>query len=292
MEVKELLKKVRKIEIKSKKIVNTLFMGEYHSAFKGKGMEFSEVRNYQYGDDVRSIDWNVTSRMNSPFVKVNHEERELTVYLILDLSNSLNFGTVDQLKRHLIAEISAVFAYSATKNNDKVGLIIFADKVYKYMKPAKGRTQILKIIREIIDFDPSKTSGTNIEEALIFFSHIQKKKAIAILCSDFYDTEFSDSLQYVSRKHQLIPIWIRDEFEETISDGSPISFLRVSDNETGKTNTLSLGWKSWQSRSKSYQSKRRSQLEIAFKKAKIKALILYTGQPYVPKLLGYFKNEI
>lgn len=290
MDVKELLKKVRKIEIKSKKIVNTLFMGEYHSAFKGRGIEFSEVRDYQYGDDIRSIDWNVSSRMNSTFVKVNQEERELTLFLILDLSASLKFGTKEQLKRDLIAEIAAVFAYSASKNNDKVGLIIFADKVSVYIKPGKGRIQILKIIRAILDFEPTEADSTNIEEALIFFSHIQKKKAIVILCSDFYSRAYSDSIQHVARKHQLIPVWFKDLFEETMDTMSPM--LRIRDNESGKTRTIQASSSLWRKKFGLHGDKRRASIENVFKQAKIKPLIVYTGSPYIPVLLNYFKNEI
>ncbi|OGI06024.1 MAG: hypothetical protein A2Y40_07465 [Candidatus Margulisbacteria bacterium GWF2_35_9] len=291
MEVKELLKKVRKIEIKSKKIVNTLFMGEYHSAFKGKGIEFSEVRNYQYGDDIRSIDWNVTSRMNSPFIKVNHEERELTLFLILDLSKSLNFGTRDQLKKHLIAELSAVFAYSASQNSDKVGLIIFADKVYTYIKPGKGRTQVLKIIRAILDFDPTDAHSTSIEDALVFFSHIQKKKAIAILCSDFYSNQYSDALRHVARKHQLIPVWIKDSFEEMIVSGVNSPMLRVRDSESGITKSILPNTQTWKMNGPIHMEKRNGLLENTFKQAKIKPMIVYTGKPYIPVMLKYFKHE-
>ncbi|MDD5455936.1 MAG: DUF58 domain-containing protein [Candidatus Margulisbacteria bacterium] len=290
MEVKELLKKVRKIEIKSRKIVNTLFLGEYHSAFKGKGIEFSEVREYQYGDDIRLIDWNVTSRMDKPFVKVNHEERELTVFLLIDLSKSLLFGTRNQIKRDLLTELAAIFAFSAITNNDKVGLLIFADKVYKYVKPAKGKKQVLKIIYDIIDFKPDEQGGsTDIAAALGYFNQIQKRQAVVILISDFLAKGYSDALKFTSRKHQLVPIWLQDLFEENIK-GFP--YLRFLDMESGREFIINSSSGKWVKDYSQHIENRKSQLKKMFRQARIEPMAIYTDKPYLPVLLNYFKGQV
>ncbi len=288
MEITELLKKVRKIEIKSKKIVNTLFLGEYHSVFKGKGIEFSEVREYQYGDDIRLIDWNVTARMEKPFIKVNHEERELTLYLILDLSLSMFWGSKNQLKRDLLAELAAIFAFSAISNNDKVGLIIFSNKVNKYIKAAKGKKQALLIIREILNFNPDKeNSSSNIEQALIFYNKIQKKKAIAILFTDFYASKFSDALRYTSRKHQFIPVWLKDPLEK---DLPKLPFLNLIDSENKNKLLLTRELFNNSNVYNNSLQERENQIEQIFKECKTTPLILSTNEPYLKKLLTYFKK--
>ena len=228
MEAKDLLKKVRKVEIKTKRLSNNLFGGEYQSAFKGRGMTFSEVRGYEFGDDVRSIDWNVTARYNQPFVKVFEEERELTLMLIIDISGSKLFGTDSQLKKDLVTEISATLAFSAIQNNDKVGLILFSDEIELFIAPSKGKTHILRIIRELIEFKP-KSKKTDISVALKFFSNVVRKKSIAFILSDFNANDFSKSLSVVSKKHDITGIRIYDRFEEEIPN---IGFVPMIDQES------------------------------------------------------------
>ena len=234
MEIKELLKKVRKIELKSKKIVNSIFLGEYHSIFKGRGIEFNEVREYQYGDDVRLIDWNVTAKMDKPYIKVNQEEREITVYLVVDLSASMKFSAYGQPKIEILAEISAIFALSAIGDNDKIGLIIISDKVKKFVKASKGKTHALRIIRDILEFGDDSAGQTNLAEALLFFNRIQKRKSIMILISDFYSESFSKELKYLSIKHQIIPIIIRDRMEKELIQ-IPVMRLKDLENKTEST---------------------------------------------------------
>ena len=228
MEAKDLLKKVRKVEIKTKRLSNNLFGGEYQSAFKGRGMTFSEVRGYEFGDDVRSIDWNVTARYNQPFVKVFEEERELTLMLIVDISGSKSFGTDSQIKKDIVTEISATLAFSAIQNNDKVGLILFSDEVELFIPPSKGKTHILRIIRELIEFKP-KSSKTDISVALKFFSNIVTKKSIAFIISDFNSNDYSKSLSVSSKKHDITGIRIYDRFEEEVPN---IGFVPMIDQET------------------------------------------------------------
>jgi len=230
MDTAELLKKVRKIEIKTKGLSSDLFAGEYHSAFKGRGMSFSEVREYQFGDDIRAIDWNVTARFNHPFVKVFEEERELTVMLLLDLSPSSYFGSSGQFKNQLIAEISAVLAFAAVNNNDKVGCLIFTDRVERFIPPKKGKSHILLIIREILGFE-GKSSGTNIGEALQYFNGVIKKRSIAFLFSDFMDAGYETPLRIAARKHDLIGVHVHDVRERKIPR---IGLARLRDPETGR----------------------------------------------------------
>ncbi len=223
-------KKLRRIEIKTRKLSNQIFSGSYHSAFKGRGISFSEVREYQFGDDVRMIDWNVTARNQKPFIKVFEEERELTVMLLIDVSQSSFFGTQTDFKNHIIAEISAVLAFSAINNNDKVGVIFFSDIVEKFIPPKKGKTHILRIISEIYDFHP-KSNGTNITEALKYFNNVVKKKSIAFLVSDFMSSGYKDALSIASRKHDLIGLHIYDQREAQLPD---VGLMKVADAETGR----------------------------------------------------------
>lgn len=223
-------KKLRRIEIKTRKLSNQIFSGSYHSAFKGRGISFSEVREYQFGDDVRMIDWNVTARNQKPFIKVFEEERELTVMLLIDVSQSSFFGTQTDFKNHIIAEISAVLAFSAINNNDKVGVIFFSDIVEKFIPPKKGKTHILRIISEIYDFHP-KSNGTNITEALKYFNNVVKKKSIAFLVSDFMSSGYKDALSIASRKHDLIGLHIYDQREAQLPD---VGLMKVVDAETGR----------------------------------------------------------
>ncbi len=235
MEASELIKKVRKIEIKTRGLSKNIFAGEYHSAFKGRGMAFSEVREYQYGDDIRNIDWNVTARFNHPYIKIYEEERELTVMLLVDVSNSRVFGTQTQLKKNMITEISAVLSFSAIHNNDKIGVILFSDKVEKFIPPKKGRTHILRIIRELIEFTPDN-KGTNISEALRYLTNVIKKRSTAFVISDFMDDDengnpnFDEAIRIANRKHDIIGLKIYDKREKEIPS---VGIIRMKDAETG-----------------------------------------------------------
>ncbi|MDB5014491.1 MAG: hypothetical protein JWQ25_2693, partial [Daejeonella sp.] len=230
MDTKELLKKVRKIEIKTRGLSNHLFSGEYHSAFKGRGMAFSEVREYQVGDEIRTIDWNVTARFNHPYVKVFDEERELTVMLLMDVSGSGNFGTVHQQKQDLATELCAVLAFSAIQNNDKVGVLFFSDKVEKFIPPKKGKSHILMIIRELIDFKPEH-KGTNVAEALRYFTSAIKKKSTAFIISDFISPAFENELKIANKKHDIIALRLYDRHEEEFPN---LGLIPVKDEETGR----------------------------------------------------------
>ena len=234
METKELLKKVRKIEIKTRRLSDNIFGGEYHSAFKGRGMTFSEVRQYQYGDDIRNIDWNVTARYNEPFIKVFEEERELTLMLLIDISGSEFFGTQNQFKREILTEIAATLSFSALKNNDKVGLILFTDEIELYIPPKKGRFHILRIIRELLEFKP-RSKKTNISKALEFFSGVLKKKAIAFLMSDFISSDYEKTLKIAAKKHDLTGIRVFDRREEQIPN---LGFVPMLDSESGRVNWI------------------------------------------------------
>ncbi|MGO4289421.1 DUF58 domain-containing protein [Chitinophaga sp. RAB17] len=229
LDTAEILKKVRQIEIKTKGLTNHIFAGEYHSAFKGRGMSFSEVRDYHFGDDVRSIDWNVTARFNHPFVKVFEEERELTVMLLVDMSESSSFGTKKQDKRDLITELCAVLAFSAIKNNDKVGVIFFSDGMEKYIPPKKGKSHILFIIRELLSFTP-KRKGTNIQETLRFFNNATKKRSIVFMLSDFLSGNYQDALNIAAKRHDVVGIQVYDQRDK---DLPPVGLIQVADAETG-----------------------------------------------------------
>ena len=231
METKDLLKKVRKIEIKTKRLSDHIFSGEYHTSFKGRGMTFSEVRQYQFGDDVRAIDWNVTARYNEPFVKVFEEERELTMMLMVDVSGSENFGTKNQLKKDIVTEIAATMAFSATQNNDKIGLILFSDRIELFIPPKKGKSHVLRIIRELLEFQP-KSKKTNLSQALEFLSATQKKKAIVFLISDFILTDnYEKTLKIAGKKHDITGIRVYDYREEKMSN---IGIIDVEDAESGE----------------------------------------------------------
>jgi len=231
MDTSEIFKKVRKIEIKTRGLSNQIFSGQYHSSFKGKGMAFSEVREYQYGDDIRNIDWNVTARFNHPYVKIYDEERELTVMLLIDVSGSNHFGTLKNFKEEQIIEIAAVLSFSAIQNNDKVGVIFFSNKIEKFIPPKKGTTHILRIIRELIDFKPVNTE-TNISGALRYFTNVIKKRSIAFVISDMIDENFEDALKIANGKHDVIVLQIFDQRETELPD---IGMVKMRDNETGKS---------------------------------------------------------
>lgn len=288
MEAKDLLKKVRKIEIKTKKLSNNLFGGEYHSAFKGRGMTFSEVRGYEFGDDVRSIDWNVTARYNHPFVKVFEEERELTLMLVVDISGSKFFGTNSQLKKDIVTEISATLAFSAIQNNDKVGLILFSDEVELYIPPSKGKTHILRIIRELIEFKP-KSSKTDISVALKFFSNIVRKKSIAFIISDFDSPEYSKALSFTSKKHDITGIKIFDRFDEEIPN---IGFIPMIDQESFEVKYVDTESKNVRAEYKAKSLLRKNEFEKLFKKNGAGIISCRTDESYVKLLLRYFKNRV
>ena len=263
MEAKDLLKKVRKVEIKTKRLSNNLFGGEYQSAFKGRGMTFSEVRGYEFGDDVRSIDWNVTARYNQPFVKVFEEERELTLMLIVDISGSKSFGTDSQIKKDIVTEISATLAFSAIQNNDKVGLILFSDEVELFIPPSKGKTHILRIIRELLEFK-SESKKTDINIPLKFVSNILKNRSIAFIISDFISKDYSNSLKIFSSKHDVTGIRIYDKTEEKIPN---LGVIDITDNESDTKLTVNTGSKNVRKKYSEYYNSKRNEFIDFFKKS-------------------------
>lgn len=287
METKELLKKVRKIEIKTRRLSNHIFSGEYHSSFKGRGMTFSEVRTYQYGDDIRSIDWNVTARYNEPFVKVFEEERELTMMLVIDISGSQFFGTSLQFKRETITEIAATLAFSAIQNNDKVGLLLFSSKVELYIPPKKGKSHVLRIIRELVEFQPI-SSETNIDEALKFLSNVMKKKAIVFILSDFMDENYDTTLRIASKKHDVTGIRVYDQHDQEIP---PIGMVTMKDAETGTISLVNTNMKSVRLGYKIHYLKNVDYFEKSFSKSGAGFLSSRVDESYVKKLLGYFKRR-
>ena len=288
MDTKELLKKVRKIEIKSRVLSQNIFAGEYHSAFKGRGMIFSEVREYQYGDDIRDIDWNVTARHNRPFVKVYEEERELTVMLLVDVSGSRNFGAVGQLKKEMMAEIAATLAFSSIQNNDKVGVVFFSDKIEKFIPPKKGRKHILLIIREIINFEPDN-KATNIDCALHFMTEAIKKKCAAFLISDFIDDgDYSKSVTIANRKHDLTAIQVYDKRDSKMPD---VGLVRVVDSETGKEMWIDTSSKRVRQLYDKAWYERQQRLYSITAKSGVDIASVATDEDYVKSLLGLFKKR-
>ena len=287
MNTKELLKKVRKIEIKTRKLSNNIFGGEYHSAFKGRGMTFSEVRKYQYGDDVRTIDWNVTARYREPYVKVFEEERELTLMLLVDISGSSNFGTRTKLKNEILTEIAATLAFSALNNNDKVGLVLFSNKIELFIAPKKGKIHILRIIRELLNYE-STSLKTNISKALEFLSQVQKKKAIIFVLSDFIDSNYSKSVQLLSKKHDLTGVRIFDLFEKELQKSG---LLFVNDAETGRKLWINSSSKKVRESYNLSFRKNADYFKNTFSKNGAGAIALSTNDEYVKTLLNYFKNR-
>jgi len=287
MDASEILKKVRKIEIKTRSISKQIFSGEYHSAFKGRGMSFSEVRDYQYGDDVRNIDWNVTARTGDPHIKIFEEERELTVMLLIDISKSNVFGTVNQFKNELIAEVSAVLAFSAIINNDKVGAILFSEEVEKYIPPKKGKSHILRIIREVIYHEPEH-KGTNLGKALRYLTNVQKKKSIAFILSDFMVQGYENALNIGSRRHDIVGIHIYDETETQLPN---IGLLRSIDPETGKLIFLDTSSRKIREQyAENYQSNY-DYFHRIFNKNRADKMSIRTDQDYVKSLLQFFKKR-
>ncbi|MCF7567333.1 DUF58 domain-containing protein [Sabulilitoribacter arenilitoris] len=287
MDTKELLKKVRKIEIKTRRLSDHIFGGEYHSTFKGRGMTFSEVRQYQFGDDVRSIDWNVTARYNEPFVKVFEEERELTMMLMVDVSGSELFGTQEQFKNEVVTEIAATLAFSATQNNDKIGLILFSDKVELYIPPKKGRSHVLRIIRELIEFHP-ENKQTNIAEALKFLSNVMKKKAIVFVMSDFIADDYHQTMKIVSGKHDVTGIRVYDKREEEIPN---LGMVQMQDEETGELMLVNTSSKTVRRNYGKFYREKVGYYKEAFTKSGAGTIDCCVNESYVKKLLGYFKRR-
>ena len=287
MEAQELFKKVRKIEIKTRGLSNQIFSGEYHSVFKGRGMAFSEVREYQYGDDIRNIDWNVTARFNHPFVKIYEEERELTVMLLIDVSGSGFFGTRGQLKQELITEIAAVLSFSAINNNDKVGVIFFSDKIEKFIPPKKGTSHILRIIRELIDFH-AESKGTNISEALRYLTNVIKKRSTAFIISDFMDDDFDKALQIANHKHDLIAIRVTDERELEIPS---VGLVKMQDAETGKTRWVDTGNRRVRDQFARTARQKTAELDTRLNRYGIDMARVYTGKDYVKPMINLFKKR-
>jgi uncharacterized protein (DUF58 family) len=287
VETTELLKKVRKIEIRSRGLTRQIFAGEYHSAFRGRGMAFSEVREYQFGDDIRSIDWNVTARFGHPYVKIFEEERELTVMLLVDVSRSGDFGTLSGTKREMMTEIAAVLAYSVIANNDKVGLMLFSDKVEKYIPPKKGRAHMLRIVREMLSFEP-QSSGTSLSEPLRFLTNVIRKRCTAFILSDFMAPPFVEALRIASGKHDLVALNISDRREKEIPD---VGFIRVTDPETGTekwTDTSSAKTrKDYADRWKLHDET----VSSAFISCGVDSATVSTGDDYIKPLISLFKHR-
>ena len=287
MSTSTLLKKVRKIEIKTKGLSNHIFAGEYQTAFKGKGMAFSEVREYQPGDDIRSIDWNVTARYNAPFVKVFEEEREMTVMLLIDVSASGNFGTQEQFKRELATELSAILAFSAIKNNDKVGVIFFTDKVEQFIPPKKGKSHILRIIREVLAFQPTG-KGTDIAGALEYFNSVIKKRSICFILSDFMTKEFEKPLKIASKKHDLVALRIHDTREDTLPN---IGLVTMQDAETEKMIFVDTSSKKVRDNFRKNRLQATEKLRKLLPASGVDLIDITTGTDYVKPLIKFFKTR-
>lgn len=289
----DILRQVRKIEIKTRGLSNEIFAGQYHSAFKGRGMAFSEVREYRIGDDVRDIDWNVTARSRAPHVKVYEEERELTMMLLVDVSGSRLFGSTSKLKKNLITEIAAVLAFSATENNDKVGCIFFSDRVEKFIPPKKGRAHILMIIRELIEFTPQAT-GTDVGEALHYLTNVLKKRSIAFVLSDFMDCDgvervrFEDPLKIASGKHDLVGIRIYDRREESLPD---VGILELQDAETGEKVWVDTSSASTRKAYADHWTKTNTLIDHALSRARVDNVRIATDEDYVKSLMKLFKRR-
>ncbi len=288
METSEIIQKVRKIEIKTRGLSSNIFAGQYHSAFKGRGMAFSEVREYQFGDDVRDIDWNVTARFHRPYVKVFEEERELTVMLLIDVSGSLDFGTQKQMKRDMVTEIAATIAFSAIQNNDKIGVVFFSDKIEKYIPPKKGRKHILYIIREMLDFQP-ESKRTDVKQAVEFLSSVQKRRTTAFILSDFYvRNDFLQSLQICNRKHDVVAIQVYDQRARELPD---VGLMKVVDAETGFEQYVDTGSERLRQAYHRYWMNRQAELQETFNKSNVDHVSIATNEDFVKSLLMLFKQR-
>ena len=288
METSEIIKKVRKIEIKARGLSSNIFAGQYHSAFKGRGLAFSEVREYQFGDDVRDIDWNVTARFHRPYVKVFEEEREMTVMLLIDVSGSLDFGTRKQMKRDMVTEIAATIAFSAIQNNDKIGVVFFSDRIEKYIPPKKGRKHILYIIREMLDFQP-ESKRTDVKQAVEFLSSVQKRRTTAFILSDFFvRDDFQQSLQICNRKHDVVAIQV---YDQRASDLPDVGLMKVVDAETGHEQYVDTSSKALRLAYHKYWNSRQAQLKETFNKSNVDHVSVATDEDFVKALLILFKQR-
>ncbi|MCK6649287.1 MAG: DUF58 domain-containing protein [Bacteroidia bacterium] len=287
METAELLKKVRKIEIKTRGLSNQIFSGEYHSAFKGRGMTFSEVREYQPGDDIRAIDWNVTARFNHPYVKVFEEEREMTVMLLVDVSSSGEFGTQKQLKQELITELCAVLSFSSIQNNDKIGVIFFTDKIEKFIPPKKGKSHVLRIIRDLIEFKPEH-KATDLKVALKYLTSVIKKRSIAFVISDFMSPDFSDSLKIANRKHDIVALRVYDKREQELPN---VGLVKLIDAENGQIKWVDTSNKEVRNQFAMNARKKEAQLRDLFNKSGVDAANISTSESYIVPLTNLFKRR-
>ena len=288
METSDILKRVRQIEIKTRGLSNNIFAGQYHSAFKGKGMSFSEVREYQYGDDVRDIDWNVTARYHKPYVKVFEEERELTVMLLIDVSNSLDFGTVKQMKKDMVTEIAATLAFSAIQNNDKIGVIFFSDRIEKFIPPKKGRKHILYIIRELLDFKP-ESKRTDIKMAVEYLTNVIKKRCTTFMLSDFIDdNDYRNALTIANRKHDIVAIQVYDRRLAELPD---VGLMKVRDAETGHEQWIDTSSAKLRNAHHAWWKERQMRLAETFTKSNVDSVSVRTDQDYVKSLLNLFAKR-
>ena len=285
METKELLKKVRQLEIRTRGLVNQVFSGEYHSVFKGRGMEFSEVREYQYGDDMRMIDWNVTARFNHPFVKIFEEERELTVMLVVDMSGSQFFGSQSALKRDVALELSAILAFSAMKNNDKVGLILFTDRIEKFVPPRKGRGHALRIVRELLSFEPTRPA-TSLRTALEYLNHVQKKRSIVFVISDFMDSKYEAALRIAGKRHDLIGVVLEDPRENELPG---VGLVHLRDAESGASRLVDTSDVQVRFLYKQFGDRMRDERRSLFLKSRLDEVQIRLDQPYIKPLADFFK---
>jgi len=285
---REILKKVRRIEISTRGLVNEVFSGEYHSVFKGQGMTFAEVREYQYGDDIRSIDWNVTARTGTPFVKVFEEERELTVMLLVDVSASGNFGSRERFKGEVAVELSAVLAFSAIKNDDKIGLILFSDRIEKFLPPRKGRRHVLRVLRELLYHRP-EGKGTDIGGALEYLSRVTRRRTVVFLVSDFMGSGFSHPMSVVGKRHDLIAIRISDPREAEVP---PIGMVELEDPETGERLVLNTSDRSFRDAYRDESETRRRELDRLFRRSQVDVIDVETGRPYVEPLMRFFRQRM
>ena len=284
---REILKKVRRVEIRTRGLVNEVFSGEYHSVFKGRGMNFAEVREYQYGDDIRSIDWNVTARTGHPFVKVFEEERELTVMLVVDVSASGDFGTRERMKGEVAVEICALLAFSAIKNNDKVGLIIFSDRIEKFVPPRKGRPHVLRVLRELFYHKP-EGRGTDIRGALEYLTRVIKRRAVVFLVSDFKAPEFEKALSVSGRRHDLIAVRLGDHREAVLP---ALGYMEFEDAETGELHTVNTADPRFRAEFENRAVRERAELGRTFQHSRVDVIDIETDQPYVQPLMRFFKER-
>ena len=288
METSDILKRVRQIEIKTRGLSSNIFAGQYHSAFKGKGMSFSEVREYQYGDDVRDIDWNVTARYHKPYVKVFEEERELTVMLLIDVSNSLDFGSVKQMNKDMVTEIAATLAFSAIQNNDKIGVIFFSDRIEKFIPPKKGRKHILYIIRELLDFKP-ESKRTNIKMAVEYLTNVIKKRCVTFMLSDFIDdNDYRNALTIANRKHDIVAIQVYDRRLAELPD---VGLMKVRDAETGHEQWIDTSSAKLRNAHHAWWKERQVRLAETFTKSNVDSVSVRTDQDYVKSLLNLFAKR-